>query len=124
MDIIAFNLIIQGYSRWVSELKNYKNLKSEIQVEITAVYFDPEVIKNLSIMWNKQFNFVSFQCIALLSKLWFNLYISITVKYCPFFCKLFNTKTDKNQSQNYNQMWRRVNMILLPLNELINVKEG
>lgn len=44
MDIIAFNLIISEYLRWVSEMKDYKNLKSEIQVEITAVYFDLEVI--------------------------------------------------------------------------------
>lgn len=44
MDIIALNLIIQGYLRWISKMKDYKNLKSEIQVEITAVYFDPEVI--------------------------------------------------------------------------------
>lgn len=44
MDGIAFNLIIQGYLRWVSKMKDYKNLKSEIQVEITAAYFDPEVI--------------------------------------------------------------------------------
>lgn len=42
MYIIAFNLIIPGYLRWVSEMKEH--LKSEIQVEITAVYFDPEVI--------------------------------------------------------------------------------
>lgn len=44
MDIIAFNLIIPGYLKWISEMKYYKNLKSEIQVEIAAVYFDPEVI--------------------------------------------------------------------------------
>lgn len=44
MNIIAFNLIISRYLRWVSEMKDYKKLKSEIQVEITAVYFDPEVI--------------------------------------------------------------------------------
>lgn len=43
MDIIAFNLIIPGYLRWISEMKYYKNLNSEIQVEI-IVYFAPEVI--------------------------------------------------------------------------------